>query len=495
MDHFAFLPVPPCGMPAMTGPLEHPKISSGPDDNDQSGPDLSGIGGAGPGNPEPRGPGGPSGPGPGGTGAPGQEILRAQICIENGSICREKTGARFCDFPAGEIAGVNISSAEPELGGLYVKGKNSNALLRDSCISLAGPGADDFSGVGAAVLCEDGAKLELRNVHIDTAGIIRCCTTATDHSVLRVYDSVLSSVGGNVPANYQPRGPMCHPPQPLGITGDCRTHLTMNNSESYFYDSIIRARSWGALSTDSSMGYVYLEVNRCTVETLEDGYCAYADGGCHDVFRDCQIHSAAMGIIVAGDATATFQNTKVKCRTNLAMIHSVMGTKPVISELDVVGCRVETEGPVILVKSANTAITISGGGLVSKEGILIRSVVNDDKNATKVLPGQTLYGINIRLADGEYTGDILHGDSARTMALVLKDAVLTGAIQNAHLTVGPGGKWFASGDSTVCLVHMDTMDGIDADIGTTIHAVPGESCALRGKYVLPSGGILDVRPM
>lgn len=170
-----------------------------------------------------------------------------------------------------------------------------------------------------------------------------------------------------------------------------------------------------------------------------------------------------------------------------------MGTKPVISELDIVGCQVETEGAVILVKSANTAITISGGGLVSKEGVLLRSVVNDDNNATKVLPGQMLYGINIRLADWEYTGDILHGDSARTMALVLKDAVLTGAIQNVYLTVGPGGKWFASGDSTVYLVHMDTMDGIDADIGTTIHAVAGKGCALQGKYDLPSGGMLDIR--
>ena len=96
---------------------------------------------------------------------------------------------------------------------------------------------------------------------------------------------------------------------------------------------------------------------------------------------------------------------------------------------------------------------------------MLRSVVNDDNNATKVLPGQMLYGINIRLADWEYTGDILHGGSARTMALVLKDAVLTGAIQNVYLTVGPGGKWFASGDSTVYLVDMDMMDGIDADIG------------------------------
>ena len=52
------------------------------------------------------------------------------------------------------------------------------------------------------------------------------------------------------------------------------------------------------------------------VEMLEDGYCAYADGGCHDVLRDCQIHSAAMGIIVAGDATAAFLNTKVNWRTS-----------------------------------------------------------------------------------------------------------------------------------------------------------------------------------
>ena len=59
---------------------------------------------------------------------------------------------------------------------------------------------------------------------------------------------------------------------PLGLGGNCRTHLSMGNSRAYFYDSKILAHSWAALSTDGSEGYVKLEANNCKVQTILSGY-------------------------------------------------------------------------------------------------------------------------------------------------------------------------------------------------------------------------------
>ncbi len=479
METFFHTIIPPYGMPDAHGEIEIPDIpvSMGSPDGAVA-----------------PGPAGAGGPDSRGTHreplAPMAEDLHASIYVEDGVINREKTASAFRSCAPGDMANLEIHHDIPELGGIYATGVASHLSLRDSRIALVGPGADDFSGVGAGIVCDHGSTMELRNVSIETAGIIRCCTTAMDHSILRVYDSILSSVGGNAPEDFRCRGPMCHPPKPLGITGDCRTHLTMNHSESYFYDSTILARSWGALSTDSSMGYVYLEANRCRIQTMEDGYCAYADGGCHDVFRECEVISAATGIIIAGDATAAFSGTRAHCRTNFAMIHSVMGCRPVISQLDISDCDIESRDTVILVKSANTAIAISDSRLTASNGVLIQSVINDDRDATKVLPGQKLYGVNIRLSDGSYTGDVLHEDTSRTMAVTIVNARLRGTVQNCYLCLQPGAAWYASGDSYVCFPDDFDLSQIDAPEGVQIHAMTGGSFVRPGVYTLESGGTL-----
>lgn len=54
--------------------------------------------------------------------------------------------------------------------------------------------------------------------------------------------------------------------------------------------------------------------------------------------------------------------------------------------------------------------------------------------------------------------------------------------------------WCATGDSEVCLVGAVGLENIDAEQGVTIMVRTGDGCTLaRGRTVLPSGGVLEIR--
>lgn len=126
-----------------------------------------------------------------------------------------------------------------------------------------------------------------KNAVIDTNGRTRYATAAEEGSVLKVYDSVICAHG--IPYGddiERPDALMSTPPPALEMDGNTRTHCTMSNSSSYFYNSKIICDGWAALSTESSEGYVYLEANDCDIVCTKSGYGAYSDPG-HDYFNDC----------------------------------------------------------------------------------------------------------------------------------------------------------------------------------------------------------------
>lgn len=475
--------LPPYQMPSADGPGELPEVVFGPMPMMMGGPE-------GPGGP-PGGPGGPNG-GPPKRVKP--EILGA-IYICDGQLDENHTQPDCIlngSYSAQAANGIEINSSVPLLNGIYVKGSTQYEAT-DINITLSGNSTDDFSGIGAAVMADEGATVVLRNAHIVTNGVVRTATVATNESKMYVYDSYLATYGGTLPADYIPRiGPgMLEPPAPLGIQGTARTNLTMENSESYFYDSTIFADGWGALSTDSAKDRVYLEANRCTILTKSSGYGAYADGNCHDVFRDCSFDCAAMTVIIAGKSDVTFTNCISHSKTNFAMMHCVMGMLTEVSELAVQGGTVTAAEDVVLVKSANSYISFCGSTIHAENGILVHSVINDDPSATRV-HGDEVYGVNVALRDMTVTGSILHEDTERTMAVSLEHTDLTGAIRNAFVKLDAASHWTASDDSLVILVDTTDTTGIDAPNGVTIFAVNGSGSDLSGSYTLRSGGTLHI---
>jgi hypothetical protein len=444
------------------------------------------------------------GPAPGAAGGPpmvlnkptAQTHFIAAIDIKDGLYLPEQSTpaavkGSILNDAASKLA---IESKAPNFNGLYVNGAKSAFTLSDSKIELFGGGTGDFDGVAAGVLVSQGATLVLKHVHISTHGVVSTDVTATEHSILKVYDSTLMAYGGPLPAGYVPKiGPgMMEPPAPLGITGTARASLTMDHAKSYYYNSKITANGWGALSTDATGGYVYLEANNCDIRTIKSGYGTYADGGAQVVINNSRMDTATYTGIIAGPGTFHFNNIHAKSGRNSVMIHSVMGSPAEKAELQIKGGDITTQDAVILVKSANADIVLDGAKLTSKSGELLDSRVNDDKFATKV-NGQKVYGIRATLKNEHLDGNIRHGDSERTMSVVLMASTLKGAISNASVSLEAQSKWTATADSTVTLVGKVEIADIDAASGVTITATAGKDCTLKGSYKLASGGVLNVK--
>lgn len=385
----------------------------------------------------------------------------------------------------GKSSAIRVEAGDGKTGGVFVQGKGSWEVdgawisLSGNCDGIGGP------ATGAAVC--DGGELVVRNAVINASGLTHYATAAERNSVLKVYDSVLSSHGAPY-ANGEPQPclPMQTPPPPLMIAGNSRTHCTMTNSESYFYNSTILADGWGALSTEAAEGYVLIEANDCTVVTVRRGYAAYVDPGCHVRLNRCKVDSADMAAIVGGESELSIVDCDVRCGANFLLMHSVFGEPEEVSEVAVRGGKVCSVNDSMLIKSRNVELVLDGVDIHADNGVLIHTIHNEDFLATPV--GEDPYGVSVELKNMTVEGNILHEDDERAMWLKLTDTVLHGAICGAHLELNGGSRWVASADSEVTLMgELDPVQ-IDAPGGVTIRMHAGE----QGSVKLASGGVLEL---
>lgn len=443
----------------------------------------------------PPGTPGPGMPGGGPPKAPDFPRMESMDVLNGSLYVAENTYAEI----SGEITDTEMKNAsykteEVCLNGLYIGG-DSVYSIRDSKFDMTGYGINDFAGIGSAVMVNDTAKCEMENVDIVTHGVIRPCTTVTGNGTLIVRNCVLDAKGGKIPESYVPRvaSGMMEPPPGLKLGGNCRTHLSMGNSRAYFYDSKILAHSWAALSTDGSDGDLYLEANNCDVICDTVGYATYADGGCHNVLNDCRVSVDTHVAIIAGDAWVKMNNCTVKSNQYGAMLHGIRGHHTETTECHIVGGTWDVGEALFFVKSREVYLKLDGTKVKTGK-YLIHSVVNDDPAKTEVPEELKLktYGVNAIFANGDYEGDIIHEDTDRTMNLSLQNATVKGVIEDAYVKLD-GAKWYATGDSHICLVGAATPEQMDAPEGVTISAVAGEGCGLMGEYILASGGKLIVK--
>lgn len=389
--------------------------------------------------------------------------------------------------------GLEFSTDAPKLNGFIIAGDTTYSF-ENSTLRAAGNGKNDFAGNGAVIMAIDNAALTLKNVDIETTGVIRPCTFAANDSVLKVYDSVLNGNGGVLPDDYKPvigMGMMVPPPG-LEIDGNCRTHLSVGNAHSYFYNSKIIADGWAALSTDAGDEYLYLEANDCDIVCKNSGYGVYSDGSCHVVLNRCKVDTATHTAIMAGECSLAINDCAINSGGFSVMVHSVMGVTCETARLKITGGEINTGSDTILVKSQNIYIEIDGTKISAKNGTILHSIINPDECATAVKPGEELYGVKCAISNTELSGDIVHDDDARTMAVSLYGTKLTGAVKNAYLSLDEKSAWTAAADSVVGLVGAVTADMLDAPAGVTITATACEGCTLSGNLTLQSGGKLVV---
>lgn len=387
--------------------------------------------------------------------------------------------------------GFKISKVAPKYNGIRVNERKY--AISGADITLDGVGEDDFAGIGCGIMADHGADVVLKDSVINMTGAGRTCTMATQGARLEVHNCKLYCNGGPIPEDYVPViGPgMLEPPAPLKIGGTARAHLSIDNSKTYFYNTIIEADGWAALSTDGAKGYVYLEANDCDLLCKNIGYGFYSDCDCHVVLNNTRMKTATHGAIMAGYCQATCTNCEIESGIYGFMIHTIKGMTSEFGEAFVKGGSFHTGQECFWIKSENAHLDIDGVDLKSEAGLLIHSTVNDDPFATKV-NDDIVFGIKARLANMDLTGDIIHEDVERTMAVNLENTTLKGVISQAYVSM-KNSKWIATGDCEVVLVGEINVADIDAPAGVTVTAGAGEGCGLRGEYTLCGGGKLNVK--
>ena len=385
-----------------------------------------------------------------------------------------------------KIENLKVVAYNGNEGAIYAEGAGTDVTVETAYISLAGDG-EGIGGPASGASVKYNAKLTIRDAVINTNGRTRYATAAEEGSVLKVYDSVICAHGIPYGEGYErPTALMSSPPPALEMDGNTRTHCTMSNSSSYFYNSKIICDGWAALSTESSEGYVYLEANDCDIVCTKNGYGAYADPGCHDYFNNCNFDMARMAAILAGNSDMTFNDCTAKCGSYFVLSHCVNGWQEEVADITITGGDIHTEKEAILVKSHNILIDMCDVNIESEKGILVHSIVNDDPCATQVT--DDVYGVNVVMTDMDVKGDLLHEDTTREMWVMLNSTQITGAIVNANLSMDKGSKWIATKDSAVTFVTNVESAQIDALPGVTITAVGAEA----GEYELASGGKLII---
>jgi len=389
---------------------------------------------------------------------------------------------------------IKCRSKEDRLNVFMVTGKDTNYLIDGVDFELYGHGCNDFSGVGAAVCASDGAKLTLRNAKIITHGAIRPALR-TDNAEVYAYDCELRTLGGGLtPENFTPPEDtgVWFPPAGLKLDGDCRSVLTMNGGKTVYNRCTVFCDAWGALATDCALGYVLLVANDCKVICDGNGYITYSDDDTHVVLNNCEMISATVGGIQAGESDLSFHGCKARCGQHFVMIHEVLNDYQTIGLSRITDCDIECGGPVVLIKEAACDCYIARSRLKADNGVLIRMMVSDDENVTKLRPDEVSFGANITMDDMEAEGDIINEVGDRDIILRLTETSLTGAMKNVVLQLFNVSKWMATADSEITLVGPVADGAIDAKAGVTIRAKAGEGCMLSGKHILPSGGVLEI---
>lgn len=415
-------------------------------------------------------------------------VTEAALWVENGVA---KHGDLQGKIDASGAEGLVFHSEENELNAIVVRGESYK--IKHAEIELSGYGCSDFTSRGAAVLADEKSSVIVEDSRILTKGSTRSATIATRGSTLKVYNSVLDTRGGPLPPDYKPViGPgMMEPPSPLGLGGNCRTHLSMDNSETFFYHCKVIAAGWAGLSTDASGGYVYVEANDTEIDITGNGYCVYADNGCHVQLNDCSFTTGNMAVIQDGNSSVVMERTSGHCEKVGFMLHGGMPEWKDTGLIRLNGGKITSKQEMFQCKSTNADIYIIAAELESEQGVLLRTMVTDDpfyhKHRTR---GDACYGVQLTLEQTAINGDILREDTERKLRVSLEDAALTGAITGgADLYLYGSAKWTANKNSYVVL-HSDDISGIDAMEGVIITAVAGDGCSLRDVAALPSGGVL-----
>ncbi|MCD7844385.1 MAG: hypothetical protein LUG57_00715 [Oscillospiraceae bacterium] len=142
------------------------------------------------------------------------------------------------------------------------------------------------------------SSLTLENTYILSAGSQTAASyvDGTNTTVV-ITDSYLESTGST--EGYEEVSDFMAL-QGLLVWGHTRTNLSQGNSNTYYYNSVVVADGWAAMSTDGASGYGvnFVAVNSYA-ETTDGGYAIYSDHECRDYVFGTTLVGAEYGAIIA----------------------------------------------------------------------------------------------------------------------------------------------------------------------------------------------------
>ena len=485
------MPPPPGNMPGM------PKMKSPTGDNrNQPSPprmdprkDPDAVPG---GDIEPGAKAGPGFPGGGPPKTPPFDREESIDIIDGKYIpCQEPYAIWTGTLSDREMRDADYRTDAPCLNGIYIGG-DSRYTIQNCKFIMEGHGINDFAGIGSAIMTDGTSQVEIADTVVETTGAIRPCIAANGTSVVRLKNCRLHAAGGPLPEGYVPRiaAGMMEPPSGLGIGGTCRASVLLGGAKMYYDHCEISADGWGALSTDSDAPGKYLQCDDCKVWVHDSGYAIFGDGAVECVMNRCDIAVKDYVSMAGASSTIRYHDCDIRSGRFGAMVFGSGAYR--VPQTWFRGGSLQTEEAAVYLKGTNAYVSMDGVQVTTGK-YLVHTIVDDDlfqEVLSEELCFQT-YGMKVALANMTVTGDIVHEEIRRHLAVSMDHVKLTGVIQNAHLSMKDS-LWYATGDSTVVLIGAVDVGAMDAPQGVTIRAVPGEGCMLDGSHVLPSGGRLVI---
>ena len=345
---------------------------------------------------------------------------RTGLYVTKDGVQKEKSaaaalqGGRWDDHGA---EGVSLDSRSADFSAVIVDG--GKYALKGAKLHMPtesdGREVCDFVGLGSAVAAFNGARVEIEDCEIATEGVAKCTVYADDGSDVVIKNCRLSAMGGRLYEGYVNSADfnyMVAPPWVLGITGNARgTNLMGEKASMVIVDTDVKARNWGALSTDNGEHNLLAVVDSDLAvvggpadgkdpyhKTWGSGYGTYILGADED-FRGARIHAGTY-IGIARDGNAVYRSSRGPVRyvspTTGEVLYEGEG-KGRITELhsDVFGIMAHgfadltlTEGTVMETGSAAFLLRCGGVKIHVKDGARIRPAdgvllqIIDDDDAT-----------------------------------------------------------------------------------------------------------------
>ncbi len=437
--------------------------------------------------------------------------LRTGIYLENGKYVPEYS------VPAAVVGGtvtdtsvknVRITSVGEEFNGIIATGDSrASYTISNPVINLTGNGADDFAGIGAAIASDGNAEVTVNKASIVTNGCARTAIFVGGASTMHVNDSNIEVGSPPLPEGYKDvftEGGkyFFRVPFMLGLSGTCRATNIVDKVKAVTYtNSRIKAQGWGAMSIDGGDN-TKLTMTKCTIETVESGYGAYAIGGSVDTFSGCTFNVADMALIGTGGSGVFTDGTVVNSRRFGVMYH---GSGDLTIDK---GSVFNTKSTAIQLKSPSHNIVVDNARINPENGIIIQVMPNDDPNSRSsaaggnaegtrggsapagnapeagaggmaprpegvegtVIPTVVSSDINATFRNVTLKGDIINGNTATCpVNVTFEKATITGAITTAtvKMAVGPNGE-----EITMKTPHLYKLIG----------EVSNTYCATNDKY-------------